>query len=126
VAVFNPSVRALLTGMIEAFLLTSALSAVSLANGIRGADFTEVPRPRMIRTRWAIINLILCFLAAVAILAPHIYFLATRIIPFVALQPIIDLYQAVAISAGLALVIGLASYRIALKNIRDLLIKAEL
>jgi len=129
VAVFHPSVRAILVGLIESLLLVFALGAVSLANGIKGADFTELPRPRMIRTEWGIINLIACFLVALAILAPIIYYVSTRlipsVIPLVSIKPAVDLYQAVVMSVVVAVVITFVAYRMALKNARELLTKAE-
>jgi len=124
-AVFHPSVRAVLSGLIESLLLVFALGAVSLANGIKGADFTELPRPRMIRTAWGFINAIICFLAALAILAPIMAYGLARIIPFVSIKPLIDLYQAIVISAIIAIIIAFVGYKIAVKNARELLTKAE-
>jgi len=124
ILVFHPSLRVTLVAIIESLLLVFALGAVSLTNGIRGADFTELPRPRMIRTTWSLINLIACFLVAVAILIPFIPYALTSV-PFVSAQPAIDLYQAVVISAIIAIVITLVAYRMALKNARELLTKAE-
>jgi len=125
VVAFHPSVRAILIGFIESLLLVFALGAVSLVSGIKGADFTELPRPRMIRTWWGLVNLIVCFLVALAILAPFIPYALTHIVPFVSPQPAIDPYQAVVISAIVAVVIAFVAYRMALKNARELLTKAE-
>jgi len=124
ISVFHPSLRATIVAFIESLLLVFALGAVSLTNGIKGADFTELPRPRMIRTMWGLINLIACFLVALAILIPFIPYALTSI-PFVSAQPAIELYQAVVISAVIAVVIMFVAYRIALKNARELLAKAE-
>jgi len=129
ILVFHPSLRAMLVALIESLLLIFAIGAVSLANGIKGADFTELPRPRMIRVEWSIINLIACFLLASSILAPIIVYVSTsiitQIIPFVSMKPMIDLYQAVTISAVIAVVITFVAYKLALKNARELLAKAE-
>jgi len=124
VAVFHPSVRVILIGLTESLLLEFALGAVSLANGVRGADFTELPRPRMIRTEWGLINLIACFLVALAILIPFVPYALTSV-PFISAQPAVDLYQTVVISAVIALVVTFVAYRMALKNARELLAKAE-
>ena len=123
-AVVHPSLKATFTAFTESFLLMFALSAISLANGIKGTDFTEFPRPRMIRPKWTLINLIACLSAALAILAPFITF-AFTLVPFMSLQLRIDLYQAVAMSATTAFMITLVAYRWALKNARELLTKAE-
>jgi len=125
VAVFHPSIRAIFIGFTESFLLVFALGAVSLANGIRGADFTELPRPRMIRTRWGLITMVAGFLVALAILAPLIPYAFTRLVPLGSTPPAIDPYQAVVISAVIAAVITFVAYRMALKNARELLTKAE-
>jgi hypothetical protein len=126
---FHPSLRAIIVALIESLILMFAIGAVSLANGIEGADFTELPRPRMIRTMWALINLIACFLVASAILAPIIAYvlpsIITQIIPSVSMKPVIDLYQAVVISAVIAVVVTFVAYKLALKNAGELLAKAE-
>ena len=123
VAVFHPSFRAVVVALIESLLLVFALGAVSLANGIKGADFTELPRPRVIRTKWSLINLVTCALAAFMILVPFIpyvfQFASSRLIPT------IDPYQAVAISAVVASIITFVAYRLALRNARELIAKAE-
>jgi magnesium-transporting ATPase (P-type) len=68
--IYQASFRVAFVGAFEAIFLVFALSAVSLANGIKGADFNELPRPRMIRVEWSLINLIACFLGGLAILGP--------------------------------------------------------
>jgi hypothetical protein len=126
VAAFRPTLRMGLVALVESLLMILALGALSLASGIKGADFTELPRPRMIRTIWAIINLIACALAALAILAPIVAYVSTRILPFLFVRPLIDLYPAVGISAVVAVAIAFFAYRLALKNARELLSKAEM
>jgi hypothetical protein len=126
VLAFRPTVRTGLVALVESLLMILALGALSLASGIKGADFTELPRPRMIRTMWAIINLIVCALAALAILAPIVAYASTRILPFLFVKPLIDLYPAVGISAVVAVIIAFFAYRLALKNARELLSKAEM
>lgn len=123
VAVFHPSVRAFLVALTESLLLAFALGAVSLTNGIKGADFVELPRPRMIRTEWSLINLVTCALTAFVVLVPFVPYLLqfAQSLPI----PAIDPYQAVAISAVIASVITLVAYRLALRNARELIAKAE-
>jgi hypothetical protein len=122
--VFHPSTRTILIAIALAFFLMLALSAISLANGIKGADFTELPRPRMIRTMWSLINIVLCAVAGLAILAPIVPVALTLVAP-AGLLPTIDPYLALAISAAVAITITLAAYRIAIGNARELLAKAE-
>ena len=122
--VYHPSLRATLVAYCEAVFLVFALGAISLSNGIKGADFNEVPRPRMIRVKWAIISLIGCFLAAIAVLAPFVPYMLSIIVPnlFVAF---IDPYLATIVSGIIAAVVTVFFYRIALKNAEELLTKAE-
>jgi len=121
VVAFHPSPRATTVAFTESFLLMFALSAISLSFGIKGSDFRELPRPRMIRPEWSLINLIACFVAALAILAPFIPYAFTVI----ALVPTIDPYYAAVVSAVISIAITFIAYRIALRNARELLAKAE-
>lgn len=122
VLVFHPSLRATIIAFTESFLLMFALSGISLTMGIKGPDFRELPRPRMLRPEWGLINVIVCFAAALAILSPFIPYVFT----VVALVPTIDPYQSMAVSAVISIVITLIAYRIALRNARELLAKAEM
>lgn len=121
---FHPSIRALLIAVALAFFLMFALSAISLANGIKGADFTELPRPRMVRTEWSLVNLVLCAIAVIVILAPMIPVALTSFAPS-GLLPTVDPFLALAISVAVAVTITLVAYRMALRNARELLARAE-
>jgi hypothetical protein len=121
---FQPSLRATLTLSLEAIFMAFALGALSLSNGIKGADFAEVPRPRMIRTEWGIINMLTCLAAGLAVLAP----LALYAIPTFfggSIAPVIELYQAVIISAVIAVILTVVFYKMAVGNAKELLEKAE-
>ena len=121
VFVFQPSVRAAVFAFVESFLLMFALSAISLAVGMFGPDFREVPRPRMIRPEWSFFNLIVCLLAGVAVLAPFVPYAVS----FVGLGTPFDLYQAVIVSVVISVILTFVGYRLALRNARQLLQKAE-
>jgi hypothetical protein len=49
---YNPSVKFMVTGFIEAMFLTAAVGPIALAIGFKGADFTVSRRPRMIRQEY--------------------------------------------------------------------------
>jgi hypothetical protein len=121
IVAFHPSIRATIVAFAESFLLMFALSAISLTIGIKGSDFRELPRPRMIRPEWSLINMVACFAAALTILAPFIPYALT----IIAWMPTVDLYQATAVSAAISIVITLISYRMALRSAGELLAKAE-
>ncbi len=119
---FSTSVRSVIILAVEAILLMFALAAISLSSGIRGADFNELPRPRMIRMKWGFINFIACALAGLAVISPLIpYALSTFIPSFGFLDPIV----AVAISGVIAAVFTAVFYRVAINNAQELLSKAE-
>jgi len=113
--------------LIESILLIFALGAVSLGAGIKGADFAEAPRPRMVRPLTAFVYMLLCLVLALAIFSPLLlHAVAMGYIPIPVLLPKIDLSVAVFISAVVALVVAFVFYRIALKNAEEFLLKAEI
>ena len=123
--VFHPSLNEVFALLVMAVFLLVALGAVSLSNGIRGADFTEAPRARMIRQEWSLINLVACLLAAVAILAPFFLFLISTFLSSSAdLFP--DLYLGLGISAVISAIITAVFIRISINNANGLLTKAEI
>jgi hypothetical protein len=108
--------------LIESMLLIFALGIVSLRAGIRGADFVEVPRPRMVRPLTSFLNTFLCFGLAIVILSPLIpYALETL---GLSIMPMIGVYVAVSISAVIAAIITFAFYRMTLKSAEEFLSKA--
>lgn len=127
ILVARPSPDIAMALLIESILLIFALGAVSLGAGIKGADFTEAPRPRIVRPLTVLVYMLLCLVLALAIfspLLPHAVTMEDILVP-VSL-PRIDLYVAVSISAVIALVVTFVFYRIALKNAEEFLIKAEI
>jgi len=113
--------------LIESILLIFALGAVSLGAGIKGADFTEVPRPRMVRPLTSLVTMILCLIIASAIFSPLLLHAVTMgYIPIPVSLPKIDLYAAVSISTVMAFVVTFVFYRMALKNAQEFLRKAEI
>ena len=127
ILVARPSPDIVMALLIESILLIFALGAVSLGAGIKGADFVEVPRPRMFRPLTAIVYMPLCLVLALAIFSPLLLHAVTMgYIPIPVPLPKMDLYVAVSISAVIALVITFVFYKIALRNAEKFLIKAEI
>ena len=119
---FSVSVRSIIVLALEAILLMFALAAISLSSGIKGADFNELPRPRMIRVEWGFINFFACALAGLAIIAPLIPYILSRFIPGIGfLDPLI----AVVVSGVVAAVLTAVFYRVSVKYAEELLLKAE-
>jgi hypothetical protein len=121
---FHPSIRATLVLFLESVFIAFAIGAVSLSNGIKGADFNEVPRPRMMRPEWGIINFLMCIGVAFAILLPFIPY-AISIFTGGLASPFMDLYVATAISGVITAVLSVVFYKVAVGNAKELLIKAE-
>jgi len=121
---FQPSIRATLVLFLESVFIAFAIGAVSLSNGIKGADFNEVPRPRMMRPEWGIINFVMCAAVAFAILLPFIPYAISIFIGGSA-SPFIDLYVSTAISGVIAAVLSVVFYKVAVGNAKELLMKAE-
>jgi hypothetical protein len=128
--VYHPSLRATVVAYCEAVFLIFALGAISLSNGIKGADFTETPRPRMIHLSWSMINVGVCLLAGVAILAPFFPYaissMLSEIMPGLTGVALLDPLLALVVSAVIAIILTVIFYRIALKNANELLEKAEI
>lgn len=127
ILVMCPSLDITVALLIESVLLIFALGAVSLGAGIKGADFTEVPRPRMVRPLMSLVNMILCSVLALAIFSPLLLHAVTMEYILIPVSlPKIDLYLAVSISAVMAFLVTFVFYRIALKNAQEFLRKAEI
>jgi len=124
-----PSIRAAVIGFAEAVFLLFPLAMVSLACGIKGADFRELPpRPRMIRPVWSLINMIVCAVAGLTIIAPLIPYGVQRVFQlFIATSFLPDyyLYAALPLSGVIATAITYAASKIALNSAEELLRKAE-
>jgi hypothetical protein len=122
---YHLSFRETVVALLETFFLIFALSAVSLSCGIKGADFNEVPRPRMIRVEWSFINLILCAVTGLVVLAPVLFYAFAGVVAgFMPGFPTIDPFVAAAISAVVSVVFTLVFYRVAVGFAEELLRKA--
>ncbi|MDH5419079.1 MAG: hypothetical protein OEY47_02715 [Candidatus Bathyarchaeota archaeon] len=127
ILVARPSPDIAIALLIESIVLIFALGAVSLGAGIKGADFTEAPRPRMVRPLTVLVYMLLCLVLALAIFSPLLLHAITMgYIPVPVTLPKISLTVAVFISAVVALVVAFVFYRIALKNAGEFLLKAEI
>jgi hypothetical protein len=128
--IYHPTFRAIIISVFEGVFLVVALGVISLSNGIGGADFTETPRPRMVRQSTAIINFIACAVAGAGILAPFIPYLLSSALstfmPSLGTIPSLDPYIATVMSAVIAIVLAAIFYRFALNNAREFLEKAQI
>jgi hypothetical protein len=128
-----PSVHIVALGLIEAVFLVLSLAMVSLTFGIKGADFREsLPRPRMIRTRWSLVSMIVCPVVGLAIFSPLIPYGLNLIFGSTELglaMPVFTsagyLYVAPLISGGIAAIITYVFRKMALDSAERLLVNAE-
>ena len=122
---FQPSITATIVLALESIFMAFAVGALSLGNGIKGADFNEVPRPRMMRPEWAIISFLTCTAVALVVLLPFLPYLIA-VFTNGAINPFLDLYTATAISGVTSTIMSFIFYKVAVGNARELLSKAEL
>jgi hypothetical protein len=128
---FRPSLEISIVAVLEGFFMLFALGAVGLFFGFKGADFSASRRQRMIRQEWALISIIICALAGLAIIAPLIpYVLSTFAANFlpisIAPMDITMLAVLLVISGIIAAVITVVFYRINLNSAAELIRKAEI
>jgi hypothetical protein len=124
IVLYQPSAKVIAVSLIESVFLIVTLVMVSVESGIRGADFVEIPRPRMIRPWTALANFVLCLIAGSVILAPLLPHVAAKMgLPITLAQ--FDLYISLILSGLIASAITYIFYRLALKRARDFLINAE-
>jgi hypothetical protein len=119
----SPTITLYFAALSEAFLIIFAVSAASLLAGIKGADFTETPRPRMVRPTTALMNAIVCLLVSLAILLPLIPYAIG--LPLFSVFPGLDLYLGIVMSAIISAIFTFLFYRLALKSAETFLNKAE-
>ncbi len=122
--IYQPSINVAIAMVAEAFFIAFAAGALSLANGIKGADFNELPRPRMIRAEWSLINMLTCAAAALAVLVPLAPFVLSELSGG-QIGVILDVYPALAISGVIAAVLTFIFYKMAISNAQELLSKAQ-
>ncbi|HEX9261335.1 MAG TPA: hypothetical protein VF893_02275 [Candidatus Bathyarchaeia archaeon] len=122
---FHPSIKAVIVLVLVSIFVAFPVGALSLANGIKGADFNEVPRPRMIRPNWAIVGLLTGGAVALVLLLPFLPYIIS-IFTNGLVDPFIDLYVATAISGVVSAVLTVVFYKMAVGNAAELLSKAEL
>jgi hypothetical protein len=123
--IYHLSLQVAVIATLETLFLIFALGVVSLSSGIKGADFNELPRPRMIRVEWSILNLILCGVVGLVVLAPiGFYVFSGAVSTFIPGFPTIDPIIAVAASGVIAAIFTFIFYRVSVGYAEELLRKA--
>jgi len=113
--ILSPTSRMGATGLVEGVLLAFAVGMAALTGGIAGADFRELPRPRMIRSEWSLITTLLCLVSGLLVILPVlVYGVVTSfgvIIPGISVNGAF-LYVAWLLSGIIALAVVIVFYRI--------------
>ena len=127
----QPSLRFVIVGFIEGLFLIMALGTISLYVGFRGADFSQTRRSRMVRQEWSLINLVVCAIAGLGILAPFIPYVVSLFVPSLifggnAIFGSFELAISIVISGIIASGVTAFFYRINLNSAKNFLIKAEI
>jgi hypothetical protein len=115
----SPSGRVAATGMVEALLMVIAVGTAALFCGIMGADFRELPRPRMIRMEWRLFGTLLGAVSGLLVLLPALAYGVVTSFGEILPQGSVDgayLYAAWLMSGVIALAIGYIFYRISIMN----------
>jgi len=133
-----PSVQIAALCLIEAVFLIFSLAMVSLTFGIKGADFRELPRPRMIRPRWGFVAILVCLILGLAVISPMIPYVLKLIFETsegwlkMLIEAIVPMslpeyypYIAVLTSGVIAAIITYVFRKMALNSAEQLLAKAE-
>ena len=106
-----------------------ALGIVSLVCGIKGADFQELPRLKMVKPLWSLLNMLICAIVGLLILGPMIPYGFQRIFQsfFVtaSMLPSYYPYIALPISGIIAFVTICVTYKLALNSAEELLQSIE-
>ncbi|MCL2691381.1 MAG: hypothetical protein FWE56_03880 [Candidatus Bathyarchaeota archaeon] len=123
---YNVSTTIIIICLLEASFLTFTLGAISLYFGFIGADFTEVPRPRMIRQSWMLICMAICAIIGLIILTPLIPTALSTIDMFTFNIPSLNPFIATAISGIIATIITIIFHKLTLNYTKDFLQKAEI
>jgi len=123
---YNVSTTIIIICLLEAAFLTFTLGAISLYFGFIGADFTEIPRPRMIRQSWMLICMAICAIIGLIILTPLIPTALSTIDMFTFNIPSLNPFIATAISGIIATIITIIFHKLTLNYTKDFLQKAEI
>jgi len=124
--VVRPSTNLIVATLIESILLIFAITAVSINSGIKGAQFVEAPKPRMVNPVTSFVNIIICAAAGGLVLLPLLPNGAHLIgLSMITSLPRFNLPIAVLISAVISLVIVFLFYKVALKNAKEFLLKVQ-
>jgi hypothetical protein len=122
---YHPPIQQTIAAFVEGFLIVLAVGGVALTVGFKGPDFSQSRRARMVRQEWSLIGLLVCAIAAGAVVAPLVFAVGLAFFIGGAIGTL-DLAIGVAISAAISLAITIIFYRINLGIAVEFLKKAQI
>jgi hypothetical protein len=124
VVFYHTSLQMSIAAFLEGFLAMLAVGIVALAIGLKGPDFSQTRRARMVRQEWSLIGLVIGAVVGLSVLAP--LFLTAGLSIFTGgTTSLTNLAIAVAISAAISIGISAVVYRINVNLAADFLKKAQ-
>jgi hypothetical protein len=127
--VFRPSALFLAVTLLEAVFLMFSLSAVSVALGIKAAEFGGVfGFSRVIKPKWGLLSFILCVFIGLSIVAPIVpYVLSVLAVPYLPspLLPEYYVYAGLFLSGLVAIAVTHIFRWVAVNNAEQMLAQAE-
>jgi hypothetical protein len=128
--VFRPSVLVAAVTLLEAVFLLFSLSAISVALGIKAAEFRGIfGFSRVIKPKWGLLSFILCVLVGLAIVAPVIpYALSVFAVSFLPTMPLLPeyyVYSGLFVSGIIAVAVTHVFRGVAVGNAEQLLTEGD-
>jgi len=121
---YHPTLMVSIAAFLEGFLSLLAVGIVALTIGLKGPDFSQTRRARMVRQEWSLIGLVVGAVVGLSVLAPLLLTAGLSIFSGGIINTT-SLAIAVAISAAISFSISAIVYRINLGVAADFLKKSQ-
>jgi hypothetical protein len=125
IIVYNPPVEVSIAAFLGGFFVLLSVGIVALTIGLKGPDFSQTRRNRMVRQEWSLIGLLVGGAVGLFVLAPLIVTLGLSLFSGGVISTS-NLAIGIVISGAISLVISIVFYRINLGIAADFLRKAEI
>jgi len=125
VAFYHPTLRFSVVSIILGFLSILPITGAALQIGIKGADFTQTRRARMVRQEWSLLGFVVSAAIGAAVLAPTI---AVYVLSAIGNTPASNFTYAITVALGAAISLAFTAvfYQINVGSANELLKKAEM
>lgn len=124
VVFLHPSLRKTIVAIVGTFFIVFAVASISIQVGIKGADFSQTRRARMVSQEWSLLGFVVCAIAGVAVAAPILGLYGLSLLASTSISSL-NLAISVIISGAISLVITAVFYQMNIGSAQDFLRKAE-